>query len=67
MVSLLPRRTREESVGMTPDDMRKATITSLPAKTGRTLTEWVKNLKSDGPGARKERVAWLKGEHDTYS
>jgi hypothetical protein len=35
----------------------------LPAKTGRSLDEWVRLVKAKGPPTEKERRAWLKAEH----
>lgn len=50
-------------MGMTPEQMRQAVISNLPEKTGRSLDEWIKILNSQGPEKRKDRIAWLKGEH----
>ena len=36
---------------------------TLKEKTGRSLEEWIKLVKKDGPGGEKERRAWLKSEH----
>jgi Domain of unknown function (DUF5655)/Domain of unknown function (DUF4287) len=35
----------------------------LPAKTGRSLDEWIALVKKSGPPAEKERREWLKKEH----
>jgi hypothetical protein len=35
----------------------------LPAKTGRSLDDWVQLLEKKGPASTKERVAWLRSEH----
>jgi hypothetical protein len=35
----------------------------LPAKTGRSLDEWVEFVKKSGPPTEKERREWLKKEH----
>jgi hypothetical protein len=35
----------------------------LPAKTGRSLDEWVALVKKSGPPTEKERREWLKNEH----
>lgn len=44
--------------------MAAAIVRNLPAKTGRSLDEWVDVLLATAPtGQRKERVAWLKSEH----
>jgi hypothetical protein len=38
-------------------------IDTLPGKTGKSLDQWVALVKSEGPKAEKERLAWLKNEH----
>ena len=38
-------------------------IDDLPAKTGRSLDEWLKFIKKSGPKTEKERREWLKAEH----
>lgn len=38
-------------------------IETLPAKTGRSLEEWLRLIRERGPAAEKERVAWLQSEH----
>jgi hypothetical protein len=38
-------------------------IKDLPAKTGRTLDEWIQFVKDAGPPTEKERREWLKKEH----
>jgi|TARA_B100000809_G_scaffold242574_1_gene266781 hypothetical protein len=35
-------------------------IANMPDKTGRSIKQWVKLLKADGPGETRERRAWLK-------
>lgn len=35
----------------------------LPAKTGRSLDEWIALVKKSGPPTEKERREWLKTEH----
>jgi len=35
----------------------------LPAKTGRSLDEWIAFVKKSGPPAEKDRREWLKAEH----
>jgi Domain of unknown function (DUF5655)/Domain of unknown function (DUF4287) len=35
----------------------------LPAKTGRSLDEWIALVKTTGPPTEKERREWLKKEH----
>ena len=43
--------------------MTQKWIGELKQKTGRTLDEWMKFLKKNGPRDEKERRAWLKTEH----
>ena len=43
--------------------MVESIIAGMKEKTGRTLDEWLRVVKKDGPGGQKERVAWLKQEH----
>jgi hypothetical protein len=38
-------------------------IHELPAKTGRSLEEWIAFVKKSGPPTEKERREWLKKEH----
>jgi hypothetical protein len=38
-------------------------ISDLPAKTGRSLDEWLKFIKKSGPKTEVERREWLKKEH----
>src|SRR4030095_7910881 len=38
-------------------------IDDLPAKTGRSLDEWLRFIKKSGPKTEKERREWLKTEH----
>jgi hypothetical protein len=45
-------------VAMTQKWMRE-----LPAKTGRSLEEWIARIKKSGPPTEKERREWLKKEH----
>ena len=44
-------------------EMVRNAIQGLPAKTGRSLDEWVKLIKKSGPRTEKERSEWLKAEH----
>lgn len=46
-----------------PKDMMDAIERNLPARTGRTLAQWVALVKKGGPRDRRERVAWLRKEH----
>lgn len=48
---------------MSPQAMAEAVIRNLPAKTGKTLAQWVELVKREGPADRKARVAWLKEVH----
>jgi hypothetical protein len=38
-------------------------IGELKQKTGRTLDEWLKHIKKEGPADEKERRAWLKEKY----
>src|SRR5262249_50509134 len=38
-------------------------IAELPAKTGKTLEEWIAFIRKSAPADLKERRAWLKEEH----
>jgi len=38
-------------------------IADLPAKTGRTLQQWIELVREEGPAEEKERRAWLKERH----
>jgi Domain of unknown function (DUF5655)/Domain of unknown function (DUF4287) len=46
-----------------PKDMMDAIERNLPARTGKTLAQWVALVKRGGPRDRRERVAWLRKEH----
>ena len=43
--------------------MTQKWIEDLKQKTGRSLEEWMRFLKTNGPKDEKERRAWLKEEH----
>jgi len=43
--------------------MMQKWIHDLPAKTGRSLDEWIELTKTSGPPTEKERREWLKKEH----
>jgi len=43
--------------------MVEAIERNLPARTGKTLAQWVVLVKKGGPRDRRERVAWLRKEH----
>lgn len=48
---------------MTPEQMAAAITANLPAKTGKTLAEWVEIVRAQGPLTWKQRVEWLKREY----
>jgi Domain of unknown function (DUF5655)/Domain of unknown function (DUF4287) len=39
-------------------------VRDLPAKTGRSLDEWIAFVRKSGPPTEKERREWLKKEHN---
>jgi hypothetical protein len=43
--------------------MTQKWLQDLPAKTGRSLEEWIALMKKSGPSTEKERRQWLKKEH----
>jgi hypothetical protein len=43
--------------------MVAAVLGNLPKKTGKTLEQWIAIVNSSGPATRKERIEWLKKEH----
>jgi hypothetical protein len=43
--------------------MAHSIIAGMKEKTGRSIDEWVRHIKKNGPAAEKERAAWLKKEH----
>ena len=45
---------------MANEKKRAGMIANLPQKTGRTLEEWVRLVRADGPDSDTERRAWLK-------
>lgn len=45
-----------------PREMLDAISRNLPKRTGKTLEQWAKLVKSKGPRAANERVAWLRSE-----
>jgi len=47
----------------TPGEMVTAILAKLPAKTGRTLEEWMALVEASGLAEKKARVEWLKAEH----
>jgi len=58
-------KTRKKSIyGVHPGvAMVRKWIDDLPAKTGKSLDEWMKFIKKNGPKTEKERREWLKAEH----
>lgn len=48
---------------LSPQGMMDAIERNLPARTGRTLAQWVALVKKTGPKERRERIAWLRKEH----
>lgn len=58
------KRTTKSIYGVHPGvAMVSKWIDDLPAKTGRSLDEWLKFIKKSGPVSEKERREWLKTEH----
>lgn len=43
--------------------MEESGLANLKERTGKTLDQWVKIVKKDGPSTEKERREWLKAEH----
>ncbi len=43
--------------------MMQKWVVDLPAKTGRSLDEWIALVEAEGPPAEKERREWLKEKH----
>jgi hypothetical protein len=43
--------------------MTQKWITELKEKTGKSLEEWLKHIKKNGPKSEQERRQWLKDEH----
>ena len=44
--------------------MTQKWITELKQKTGRSLEEWLKLIRKEGPAEEKERRNWLREKHD---
>jgi hypothetical protein len=42
---------------------QQAIIDNMPEKTGKSLEQWVRIVKRDGPKGAKDRKAWLKSAH----
>ena len=49
---------------MSPQEMFDALRRGMPSRTGRTVKQWVRLLKTRGPTGYKERIAWLRKKHD---
>lgn len=43
--------------------MVQSWLATLPAKTGRSLEEWLELIRRKGPESEAERRAWLKADH----
>lgn len=43
--------------------MAQKTLAGLKDKTGRTLEEWIRLVKKEGPADEKQRRDWLKNKH----
>jgi len=43
--------------------MVQKAIQDLPARTGRSLEQWIKFIKKSGPKTETDRREWLKKEH----
>ena len=61
----MPKTAKTKSIyGFHPGvSMTRKWITELKQKTGRTLDDWLKFIKKEGPPTEKERRDWLKSEH----
>jgi hypothetical protein len=68
----MPRTTTKKSskpttksiYGVHPSvEMVQDWIAALPAKTGRSLEQWLTLIKEEGPKDAKARFEWLKNEH----
>lgn len=47
----------------TPDEMMRAMVANMPAKTGRSLDEWLVLARGAPEPKHGKIIAWLKGEH----
>ena len=43
--------------------MVAALFQSMPSRTGKSLAQWIRIVKSKGPKTCKERIAWLRSTH----
>jgi len=61
----MPKTAKTKSIyGVHPGvSMTRKWITELKQRTGRTLDDWLKFIKKEGPPTEKERRDWLKSEH----
>jgi predicted transport protein len=48
---------------MRPETMGQAILRNLPARTGKTVEEWIEIVRRKGPPDRRGRVEWLKSVH----
>ena len=48
---------------MADSKKRAGMIANLPRRTGRTLEEWVRLVRAEGPDSDTERRTWLKEKH----
>lgn len=47
-----------------PQDARATMVANLKALTGRSLPDWARLARTDGPATHAALVAWLKATHD---
>ncbi|WP_339743767.1 DUF4287 domain-containing protein [uncultured Maricaulis sp.] len=47
----------------TPDEMMRSMVANMPAKTGRSLDEWLVLARAAPEPKHGKIIAWLKGEH----
>jgi hypothetical protein len=50
-------------MGMTAERMVEAILRTLHEKTGKTLEQWMKLIRSEAPESRKDAIEWLKSKH----
>lgn len=50
-------------MALDPQEMQAAIVANLPAKTGKTLEQWLEFAKQHQDQKPKELIAWLKTEH----
>ena len=46
-----------------PREMLESLARNLPNRTGKTLEQWARLVKTKGPKTTRERVAWLRKHH----